>query len=66
MGQKPWWTTLLGRASDYTAAIIAYALKADALEIWTDVNGVMSTDPNICTKAYSKTTTFRFNVGNVV
>lgn len=47
-------TTLLGRgASDYTAAIIAYALKADTLEIWTDVNGVMSTDPNICTKAYS-------------
>ena len=47
-------TTLLGRGgSDYTAAIIAYALKADTLEIWTDVNGVMSTDPNICNKAYS-------------
>jgi aspartokinase/homoserine dehydrogenase 1 len=46
--------TLLGRgASDYTAAIMAYAIKADTLEIWTDVNGVMSTDPNICTKAYS-------------
>lgn len=46
--------TLLGRGgSDYTAAIIAYAIKADTLEIWTDVDGVMSTDPNICSKAYS-------------
>tara|TARA_B100001093_G_C26828937_1_gene1015302 strand:- start:3 stop:1358 length:1356 start_codon:yes stop_codon:yes gene_type:complete len=47
-------TTLLGRGgSDYTAAIIAYAIKADTLEIWTDVDGVMSTDPNICAKAHS-------------
>jgi len=47
-------TTLLGRGgSDYTAAVMAYALQAEVLEIWTDVDGVMSTDPNICSKAYS-------------
>ncbi|MBP9792290.1 MAG: aspartate kinase [Rickettsiales bacterium] len=39
-------TTLLGRGgSDYTASILAIALKADAVEIWTDVDGIMSADP---------------------
>lgn len=39
-------TTTLGRGgSDYTAAIIAAALDADVLEIWTDVSGMMSADP---------------------
>ncbi len=39
-------TTTLGRGgSDYTAAIIAAAANADALEIWTDVNGMMTADP---------------------
>lgn len=39
-------TTTLGRGgSDYTAAIFAAALNADALEIWTDVNGMMTADP---------------------
>lgn len=39
-------TTTLGRGgSDYTAAIYAAALNADALEIWTDVNGMMTADP---------------------
>lgn len=39
-------TTTLGRGgSDYTAAIYAAALKADALEIWTDVSGMMTADP---------------------
>jgi bifunctional aspartokinase / homoserine dehydrogenase 1 len=46
-------TTTLGRGgSDYTAAIIAAALKADVLEIWTDVNGFMTADPRIVSKAY--------------
>lgn len=39
-------TTTLGRGgSDYTAAIIAGAVKASCLEIWTDVNGMMTADP---------------------
>lgn len=39
-------TTTLGRGgSDYTAAIFAAALKADVLEIWTDVSGMMTADP---------------------
>ena len=41
-------TTNLGRGgSDYTAAIIAAALDADVLEIWTDVDGFMTGDPRI-------------------
>lgn len=39
-------TTTIGRGgSDYTAAIFAAALKADVLEIWTDVSGMMTADP---------------------
>jgi aspartokinase/homoserine dehydrogenase 1 len=39
-------TTTLGRGgSDYTAAIVAAALNADVLEIWTDVSGIMTADP---------------------
>lgn len=46
-------TTTLGRGgSDYTAAIVAAAMKADVLEIWTDVNGFMTADPRIVPKAY--------------
>ncbi|HUQ65902.1 MAG TPA: bifunctional aspartate kinase/homoserine dehydrogenase I [Flavitalea sp.] len=45
-------TTTLGRGgSDYTAAIIAAALGASILEIWTDVSGIMTADPNIVTNA---------------
>ncbi len=41
-------STTLGRGgSDYTAAIFAGALDADVLEIWTDVNGMMSADPRM-------------------
>jgi aspartate kinase len=41
-------TTTLGRGgSDYTAAIIASALNAEKLEIWTDVDGILTTDPRI-------------------
>jgi len=40
--------TLLGRGgSDYTASILAMAFQADAIEIWTDVDGIMSADPRI-------------------
>ena len=45
--------TNLGRGgSDYTAAIIAAALNATVLEIWTDVNGFMTADPKIINSAY--------------
>lgn len=41
-------TTTLGRSgSDYTATIIAGAIKADAVEIWTDVDGILSADPKM-------------------
>jgi aspartate kinase len=45
-------TTTLGRGgSDYTAALIGGGLHAGAIEIWTDVNGIMTTDPRICPDA---------------
>jgi aspartate kinase len=44
--------TTLGRgASDLTAVALAAALKADACEIYTDVDGVYTADPNICKNA---------------
>jgi aspartokinase/homoserine dehydrogenase 1 len=47
------YSTNLGRGgSDYTAAIIAAALKADMLEIWTDVDGFMTADPRIISNTY--------------
>ena len=47
-------TTNLGRGgSDYTASIIAAALKAEALEIWTDVDGFLTADPRIIPTAYT-------------
>lgn len=47
-------TTNLGRGgSDYTASIIAAALDADVLEIWTDVNGFMTADPRVIKSAYT-------------
>lgn len=46
--------TNLGRGgSDYTAAIIAAALDADCLEIWTDVDGFMTADPRVISTAYT-------------
>lgn len=46
--------TNLGRGgSDYTAAILAAALGADALEIWTDVDGFMTADPRVISTAYT-------------
>lgn len=45
-------TTTVGRGgSDYSASIIAGALRADQLEIWTDVPGISTCDPKICPKA---------------
>ncbi|MCK4746827.1 MAG: aspartate kinase, partial [Bacteroidales bacterium] len=47
-------TTTLGRGgSDYTAAILAAALDASVLEIWTDVDGFMTADPRKVNKAYA-------------
>jgi aspartate kinase len=41
-------TTLLGRGgSDYTAAILGHSLEAERVEIWTDVDGVLSADPRL-------------------
>ncbi|MCL1046635.1 lysine-sensitive aspartokinase 3 [Shewanella electrodiphila] len=45
-------TTTLGRGgSDYSAALLAEALKADAVEIWTDVAGIYTTDPRLAPNA---------------
>lgn len=45
-------TTTLGRGgSDYTAAIIAAALHASELQIWTDVSGMMTADPRLASNA---------------
>ncbi len=47
-------TTTLGRGgSDYSAAIIAAAIEAESLEIWTDVDGFMTADPKKVEKAYA-------------
>jgi aspartate kinase len=45
--------TTLGRgASDYTAAIIGAAMNAEEIQIWTDVDGLMTTDPRIVKNAW--------------
>jgi aspartate kinase len=45
-------TTTLGRGgSDFTAALVGGALHAEAIEIWTDVNGIMTSDPRVCPDA---------------
>lgn len=45
-------TTTLGRGgSDYTGALVGGGLHAGAIEIWTDVNGIMTTDPRVCPDA---------------
>jgi aspartate kinase len=45
-------TTTIGRGgSDFSAAIIGAGLDAERIEIWTDVDGMMTTDPNICPDA---------------
>jgi aspartate kinase len=45
-------TTTLGRGgSDFTGALIGGAMQADAIEIWTDVDGIMTSDPRVCPDA---------------
>src|SRR6202034_4686840 len=45
-------TTTIGRGgSDFTGALIGSALSADAIEIWTDVDGIMTADPRVCPDA---------------
>jgi aspartate kinase len=45
-------TTTLGRGgSDFTGALLGGALTAEAIEIWTDVDGIMTTDPRVCPDA---------------
>jgi aspartokinase/homoserine dehydrogenase 1 len=47
-------TTTLGRGgSDFTASIVAAAIEAEVLEIWTDVDGFMTADPKNVEKAYA-------------
>lgn len=47
-------TTTLGRGgSDYTAAIVAAALDAEEIEIWTDVDGIMTADPRKVKRAFT-------------
>ncbi len=47
-------TTTLGRGgSDYTAALLAAALDAELIEIWTDVNGMMTADPRKVSNAFT-------------
>ena len=45
-------STTLGRGgSDFTAAIVGAGLDAERIEIWTDVDGMLTTDPNLCRNA---------------
>jgi len=45
-------TTTLGRGgSDFTAALIGGAMAASDIEIWTDVDGIMTSDPRVCPDA---------------
>jgi aspartate kinase len=46
-------TTTIGRGgSDFSAAIIGAGLDAERIEIWTDVDGMMTTDPGLCPEAH--------------
>jgi aspartate kinase len=45
-------TTTIGRGgSDFSAAIVGAGLNAERIEIWTDVDGILTTDPRICPDA---------------
>ena len=45
-------TTVLGRnGSDYSATILAYGMQAESVEIWSDVDGILTTDPQIVKEA---------------
>ena len=46
-------STTLGRGgSDFSAAIVGAGMQAERIEIWTDVDGMMTTDPNLCPQAH--------------
>jgi len=46
-------TTTIGRGGgDFSAAIVGAGVSAEKIEIWTDVDGMMTTDPNICPDAH--------------
>jgi aspartate kinase len=46
-------TTTIGRGgSDFSAALIGAALRAERIEIWSDVDGMMTTDPGLCPDAH--------------
>ena len=46
-------TTTIGRnGSDYSAAIVGAAIGASVIEIWTDVDGVLSADPRVVPSAF--------------
>ena len=51
--KKGEYTTLGRGGSDYTAAIIGAALSVNMLEIWTNVDGFMTADPKVISKAYT-------------
>jgi len=45
-------TTTIGRGgSDFTAALLGGAMHAESIEIWTDVDGIMTSDPRVCPDA---------------
>src|ERR1700737_5576488 len=45
--------TTLGRGgSDFSAALVAAGINASSIEIWTDVDGIMTTDPSLCPQAH--------------
>jgi len=51
-GNRAGITTTIGRGgSDFSAAIFGAGLNADRIEIWTDVDGILTTDPRICPDA---------------
>lgn len=46
-------TTTIGRGgSDFSAALVGAGMNAEAIEIWTDVDGMKTTDPNLCPDAH--------------
>lgn len=49
--QEGRWTTLGREGSDYTAALIGEGIKAQAVQIWTDVPGMATTDPRVVSNA---------------
>ena len=54
-------TTTLGRGgSDYSASLVGAALQADAIEIWTDVDGMLTADPRVVPRGAAHRAASRF------